>query len=326
MSNIIYALFISIITTLSANFQAATTAVQTVDDPDAVTVGLCYTVNDEYADTTYSNILTDESKVNYYISALENLDDTHTATYDEEASEICASVTIIHDYYTVLYQFIMLETENGEDIPAIKVFADGNPYYALTQSEYDELLKNIEADASAKGCEIQTTWTSHPEEYYEITDSNDKGDIIFISDYTNYAEGFMCKGFFIDEYGYVYRYNLSNHDFTYDMNTYDYANTNEAFLAALYNEIYYKQAPYAVVDEDYMEQLSDVMNEVNVNAKWTEESVACDAGQHTLYALEGSELIAIQSLGDWDGYLNDDSAKELAELFDNLEQYETKLD
>ncbi len=192
--------------------------------------------------------------------------------------------------------------------------------------EYAGFKNQIGNDAMAEGSQSNITKKKHNDSYYEITDAYPKDRIYIISRYQNWAEGYVCKGCFIDEHGYMYEFDLSDHDFEEERKNYELDSFEDAFMDALYYEVYYKNAPVRQLETSYLEKIWDLMWCINYDAEWIEKSVACDAGQYSLYTCIDFEMNRISTTGDWDGYLDDEAAINLSQLIGVIREYYTEIE
>lgn len=276
--------------------------------------------NDELF-TDYDIYTTDYKQIDYYSLFIEELDSLDDYT-----------VYGSYEYYRDIYVYVQADKSysNFQILTFDEYDEDGNfvttSYGAIFLSQgstrivkideemLDDLLNHLSESSSLPECTRRDRWKIHTDSYYDITDSNPKGEILVIDRYTNWAWGFQCAGSFIDEYGNVYDFELDNHYFDGDMEEFGYASFDEAFLDILYNEVYYKNAPYATASDIDMDKLVELIPEVDRSAKWEEEFTACDAGQSSTYIVYGNDMVKIYTEGDCTGELKDYTAQEIMDL------------
>lgn len=136
-------------------------------------------------------------------------------------------------------------------------------------------------------------------------------DIVLLYRYQNWAWGVQDSGMFIDASGAAYRFEFANGE------SYDYETlSGKEFMDEL-RKIQESEAPEEYVDKGLIEEIIRLIPEVNKNAERTEEYVACDAGQHTIYVVEGDELTELWSTGDTDRRLLDPAAEKIRYILEN---------
>ncbi len=151
--------------------------------------------------------------------------------------------------------------------------------------------------------------------------------ICLINRYQNWAEGYQCAGYFIDEHGYLYEFDLSNHNFDEERQRFGFDSYEDAFLDVLYNEVYYKNAPIKQVDESFYEEILDLIFHIDYDSEIVRESSGgYDIGQYSLYTCIDFEMSEISSTGDWECYLDDENAIKLTDMMNNLEAHCTDID
>ncbi len=128
----------------------------------------------------------------------------------------------------------------------------------------------------------------------DIEDTVINQDIVFISQYSNFAWGYQNYGSFIDKNGDLYKFDFS--DLPYDISV------EEKIEKML--EIKETENPTTnFCNEEELKYLYELLYMVNINEGFYEENVSCDAGQSTLYGVRykddsSFELIQIYSDGD----------------------------
>ncbi len=126
---------------------------------------------------------------------------------------------------------------------------------------------------------------------------SDQPDIILVRRYSNWAWGYSDYGIFIDEEGNIYSFSFGDSlEGGYpDMED---VPQDEELLDILY-EIQETEKPTDKANK-LIVFLCDLLGEaVDLDAEFTSEHTACDAGQDTLYVVNNSgQLIEISSYGD----------------------------
>ena len=214
-------------------------------------------------------------------------------------------------------------TEGSE--PAFCLISGGNSVTYLVPGDIKNEFDRLVEDITVSDDNIQDVYELPDHSYREITETEYKKDIIlFVSLYSNWAEGIQIHGSFIDDFGYVYKFNFDGIDIVQICEerekTDDYT-FNDALIDCIYYDVYHKDKPYAKVDSDeifdiYMEQYS-----ISPESTVEKESRGCDMGQNSLYVFDTGnwDLIELRSSGDWERYLNDSAAIDMCERFDALE-------
>lgn len=298
----------------------------------------CVIETDEYI-AEYDDVITDEETIQYYKDFIEQ------ATLREEIADPNYAV-IDDDWFRIKqnrYKFVNYALVQIEDIrednhgdeeqtnrPALMVIDGYRKFYELNWEEYENYKQHVINDCEKLGINCNTTYKCRNDSYYEITDAYPKDSIMILDYYQNYAEGFQCTGYFIDEHGYLYNFDLSRHAFNLELremqeNGYPDYTSNDLFFDALYYEVYYKKSPSKQIDEEYMNELLDTMCMVNTDASWTEEFAAYDAGQSSLSIVIDYKERRLTTSGDYDGYLDDENAKAFVELMEKLEAHCTEI-
>ncbi|HRR77184.1 MAG TPA: hypothetical protein P5191_10300 [Ruminococcus sp.] len=174
---------------------------------------------------------------------------------------------------------------------------------------------------------IRDTYERPDYSYRDITEKEyPKDRILFIDMYSNYAWVKTLNGRFIDENGYVYKFNLSDVDFignyckrnNIDDNN-DY-NWDDAFLECLYYDVYYKTKPVCKTDADEVFDIYMESQCILDSSEMKLKNEACDMGQYSLYVVDPDtyELIELRTRGDNVGELDDPCAREACERYDAL--------
>ncbi|MGN0326490.1 MAG: hypothetical protein ACI4DW_09260 [Lachnospiraceae bacterium] len=154
------------------------------------------------------------------------------------------------------------------------------------------------------------------------TDAYPKDRIYLISRYQNWAEGYQCSGYFIDGYGYLYEFDLSNHNFDEEKQITGSDSYEDAFLDALYHEVYDKNTPVKQVDELYYKKIWDLIFRISYDSEFIREATGgCDIGQYSLYTCIDFEMSEISSTGDGECYLDDENAIKLTNMMNHIGEY-----
>ena len=138
----------------------------------------------------------------------------------------------------------------------------------------------------------------------------DQDEIVILYRYQNWAWGVQDSGSFIDASGAVYEFNFANGE------SYDYEPLSGDELINALTNIQQNEKPLHYIDEDTMQKIIELIPYVNKDAERAEEYVACDAGQHTVYIVEGAKLTELWSTGDCDRELIDPVAEKIHEILD----------
>lgn len=297
------------------------------------------TINEDDRITKYNNIVCDENSIAFYENYIESISNKELSTDYMSYFEVDKARLVIKEKNTnnvlVSYALIYLEYTYTDDvgdlslrsIPGLLISeGNSNEFYELSGTEYTSLQNQIENDAISSGNQSQTTLKTHSDSYYEITDVYPKDQIYFINRHQNWAEGYQCSGYFIDEHGYLYEFDLSNHNFEEERQRFGFDSYDDAFLDALYYEVYYKNTPVKQIDESYYKEIWDLIFCINYDSECVRESVGCDMGQYTLYTCIDFEMLEISSIGDWECYLDDESAIKLTNMMNNIETYCIDID
>ncbi|MBR1423726.1 MAG: hypothetical protein IJ571_09845 [Ruminococcus sp.] len=136
-------------------------------------------------------------------------------------------------------------------------------------------------------------------------------EIVILYRYQNLAWGVQDSGAFIDASGAVYQFDFANGE------SYDYEPLSGDELINAFKNIQQNEKPLHYVDKDTIQKVSELIPYVNKDAERVEKFVACDAGQHTFYIVEGAELTELWSTGDYDRELIDPAAEKIHDLVEN---------
>lgn len=150
------------------------------------------------------------------------------------------------------------------------------------------------------------------ENYAANGEEFEKGRIVFVREYFNYAWGYEHSGSFIDNLGNTYYYDLS---------CLENKDDERPLLDILYEEVYSKARPVSHTDPKSIAKCIEKIPEINTSAEMKGEDAACDAGISTIYILdENNRFIALSKWGDWEGTLDDSAAKAIVKTYDSLPQ------
>lgn len=139
---------------------------------------------------------------------------------------------------------------------------------------------------------------------------SDEAEILIISQYINFAEGYQDEGMFIDSNGGVYFYSFSQP--TYNLN--DFA--EEDYMAKL-KVIQKYTEPACVLNEKTISRAKKLCSKIDKSESYeTECTGSCDIGSYILYVQKEGELISCRESGDWEGTLKSASAKKLMNFYD----------
>lgn len=209
-----------------------------------------------------------------------------------------------------IYGSILYDNPMEEGGPCVIVI-EGIPSYGRNYSCYGHVSEICPSDALSAliregvACEeniIEQT-TEDPVPY--------KADIVLVSNYRNWAEGFECYGSFIDFEGNIYKFDFS------DRNWMDIS-SDEDLMCELekghFNHLFGDPAG-TFEDIDLLWDIAILADQISENAVITKEHKGYDMGQDVLYAVSGEHrLIEINSFGDYDRVNTDENAEKIAEI------------
>ena len=128
------------------------------------------------------------------------------------------------------------------------------------------------------------------------TESEEECKIVIIERYINYAWGYCDEGIFIDMEGNIYKFNLSGEE----AGMYNVEPPYGDELLEILYDIQKNNNPIGKVDTMYIHFANWAADKVDKSAEIAEKFTACDAGQETLYAVNGEgDIIEISSYGDY---------------------------
>lgn len=136
-------------------------------------------------------------------------------------------------------------------------------------------------------------------------------DIALITEYRNRAWGYQHSGKVIDMSGNVYSYDFSTEEYNGEE-----IDSDEEFISALM-EICSEGEPDASDSSvtDTLKKIRELADGADRRAKMISRSAACDAGQHTIYAVTSDyKLVTICSDGDSIITSTDENALEIQRL------------
>lgn len=155
------------------------------------------------------------------------------------------------------------------------------------------------------------------ENYAAKSEEFEKGRIVFVREYFNYAWGYEHSGSFIDDLGNTYYYDLS---------CLENKDDERPLLDILYEEVYSKARPVSHTDPKSIAKCIEKIPEINTSAEMKGEDAACDAGISTIYILdENNRFIALSKWGDWQGTLDDPAAKDIIKIYESMPQERYKI-
>lgn len=209
-----------------------------------------------------------------------------------------------------IYGSILYDNPMEEGGPCVVVI-EGIPSYGRNYTCYGHGSEICPSDALSEliregvACEeniIEQT-TEEPVPY--------KADIVLVSNYRNWAEGFQCYGSFIDFEGNIYKYDFSDRSWM-DISS------DEDLMCELekghFNHLFGEPAG-TFEDIDLLWDIAIFADQISENAVITKEHKGYDMGQDVLYAVSGEHrLIEINSFGDYDRVNTDENAKKIAEI------------
>lgn len=221
-----------------------------------------------------------------------------------------------------------LENLTMAEQPAMCLRAGDDTVSYLVPEKFKKDFEDVVEKVTVSEENITDTYQVPDHSYREITEKEYPKDmILFVDMYSNYAWKSTLKGSFIDDRGYVYKFDLSDVDFIgnycrrnniedTDDNTFE-----EALLDALYYDVYYKTKPVCKTDAD---EVFDIYMEnycILSNSEMKLRNEACDMGQYSLYVIDPDtyELIKLRTRGDNTGELDDECAHDICKRYDALE-------
>ena len=177
-----------------------------------------------------------------------------------------------------------------------------------TKDKQKEITEEI-AQEVVELIEPEVTYTN----YDEISNK-----IMFVHQYTNWADGFLNYGYFVDKEGSKVTFDLSNIDEKY---------SKIDLLLTYLEEQDFENNVYAFETED-MKQYYDWLCKIKTKCSIEETCVAQDYGQVVLYGIrypEGSdkpEIIKIHEQGDWIRVNTDEYAQKLSDVDELIEKWD----
>lgn len=237
------------------------------------------------------------------------------------------------DYLSEFYSVTFRNDENGETIGMeyVSLFIENNGVYTTERGFLFD--KNGQITLYSTGCGPQTSMfvkllsseliseeniietkeaPCYDENYAANGEEFEKGRIVFVRDYYNYAWGYQHSGSFIDDLGNTYFYDLSCLKDTDD---------GRPLIDILYEEVYSKCRPAAHTDPEKIIKCAEKIPQINTSAKMKGEPAACDAGTSTIYIVdENNRFIALSQWGDWEGTLDDSAAKDIIKIYESMPQ------
>lgn len=199
--------------------------------------------------------------------------------------------------------------ENGTDVEV-----NGSAFLAYDISGYKAYEEDAEVCKEFEGCIMDYLRENTEPAEYPLNMSGDKGSIVFLTCYTNWAEEFQCNGSFIDSYGDFYMFDYSQNDSLNDF--------SHDKLKAEIKKTYQSSEPIirSVCDPEMLHKIqTEDFWKINPNANKSSEFMGFDIGDSTLYVCnENFNTIGLESTGCDDTVLQDDTAKEIAEFYRSI--------
>lgn len=237
------------------------------------------------------------------------------------------------DYLSEFYSVTFRNDENGETIGMeyVSLFIENNGVYTTERGflfdkngqitlystgygpQTSMFVKLLSSELISEENIIETKEAPcYDENYAANGEEFEKGRIVFVRDYYNYAWGYQHSGSFIDDLGNTYFYDLSCLEDTDD---------GRPLIDILYEEVYSKCRPAAHTDPEKIIKCAEKIPQINTSAKMKGEPAACDAGTSTIYIVdENNRFIALSQWGDWEGTLDDSAAKDIIKIYESMPQ------
>lgn len=273
----------------------------------------------------YSGSITDKQVIEKIWQELNTIEATATAAKDffDNSGDTDFTLTLknkengkqLSIYDTTLGFGTYYDPENNDSCYKYSIcFKSGSEYRYYTDISYmnelrltvtDYLVKNGKLDSkkAVGNTRLEITDKEYPKEFINIIETR-----------SYFSDKYYFYGIFIDCYGNIYSFDLTDVD-------HDLWNNDELLLETLYYDFYYKNKPVARIDNpnDILE-IWDYTDMIDETSKTSEKaSGSADMGQHSLIAVRGdSELIEIYSEGDWNRRLEDNYAEKIKECYKNL--------
>ncbi|MBR3282143.1 MAG: hypothetical protein IKI56_02480 [Ruminococcus sp.] len=221
-----------------------------------------------------------------------------------------------------------LENLTMESQPAMCLRAGDDTVSYLVTEEFKKEFEDVVEKVTISEGNVSDIYYRPDNSYKDITEKEYPKDmILFVDMYSNYAWKSTLKGSFIDDRGYVYKFDLSDVDFIgnycrrnniedTDDNTFE-----AALLDALYYDVYYKTKPVSKTEADEIFDMYMESKCIIDGSQMELKNEACDMGQYSLYYLDHDkwELVKLRTRGDDTGVLDDECAREVCERYDALE-------
>lgn len=232
-----------------------------------------------------------------------------TNWYHSRMGEIfLQSTDVTNRKHTYGYNIVLIK--NG-----IEVEVNGSSFSANENRGYKTYEEDAEVRKEFEGCIMDYLRENTEPAEYPLNMSGDKGSIVFLTCYTNWAEDFQCEGSFIDSYGDFYMFDYSQIDGMKN-------NFSEDKLKAEIKKTYQSKEPIirSVCDPETLRKIqSEDFGKINPKANKTSEFMGYDMGDSTLYVCdENFNMIGLESTGCDNKVLQDDTAKEIAEFYRSI--------
>lgn len=295
----------------------------------------------EYVSLFLGLELEDEEQIDYYHDFYKTITAKDDYATDLDTDDTGYSITLTKGKTEQTYSVVIDTSTRYESVPEnttpnylIYTEIDGEErYYSPSAKKIQKLLGQIRKDIEkASDSDIyndpdSVIWNT------DLLEENSyngypKNQIVIIDDYTNYAWGVCIYGSFIDLSGNYYTYDLSDHNLwgeameahpDEDMNMdiyYDY------FYELLYNDFYLTHDPIGYVDVDRVREIYCEGLFLPGELEYDEKSMACDAGQKTLYFYKGHKNYKLYSNGDWEVTAKGALAKDMIKAIQKLHMIE----
>ena len=273
----------------------------------------------------YSGSITDKEVISKIWKGLNTIEATATTAKDffDNSGDTDFTLTLknkengkqLSIYDTTLGFGTYYDPENNDSCYKYSIcFRSGGEYRYYTDISYMNELRLTVTDYLVKNGKLDSKKTiGNPRS--EITDKEYPKEFINLIETRSYfSDKYYFYGIFIDCYGNIYDFDLTDTD-------HSLWNEDELLLETLYYDFYYKNKPVAHIDnpKDILE-IWDYTDMIDEASKTSEKaSGSADMGQHSLIAVRGdSELIEIFSEGDWNRSLEDNYAKKIRDSYKNL--------
>lgn len=208
------------------------------------------------------------------------------------------------------YGYNIAFIENGTEVEVTD-----SSFLSIDSNSYKTYEEDAEVRKEFEGCIMDYLRENTEPSEYPLNMSGDKGSIVFLTCYTNWAEEFQCDGSFIDSYGDFYMFDYSQIDGMKN-------DFNEDKLKTEIKKTYQSKEPIirSVCDPEMLHKIqTEDFGKINQHAAKSSEFKGFDMGDSTLYVCdENFNTIGLESTGCDDEVLQDDTAKEIAEFYRSI--------